>query len=113
VFHQPNAKFPQRVARVLGFDKEKISHGLLSPIMGNAYSGSSLLGLVAILDIAKPGERILMASFGSGAGSDAMSILVTDLIEERRPEKSVRKYLSKSLIRDYSAYVKNRDKLFI
>ena len=113
VFHQPNAKFPQRVARILGFDKEKVSHGLLSPIMGNAYSGSSLLGLAAILDVAKPGERILIASFGSGAGSDAMSMIVTDLIEERRPEKSVAKYLAKSIIRDYSSYVKNRDKLFL
>jgi hydroxymethylglutaryl-CoA synthase len=113
VFHQPNTKFPQRVARILGFPKEKIAPGLLSPIIGNTYAASSLLGLAATLDIAKPGQRILLASFGSGAGSDAMSILVTELIEERRPNRRVSDYLSTGFMRDYSIYVRSRDKLFI
>mgnify|MGYP000170858714 CR=1 FL=1 len=111
VFHQPNTKFPQRVASILGFSKEQINPGLLSPIIGNAYSASSLLGLAAVLDIAKPGQRILLASFGSGAGSDAFSILVTDLIEERRPKIKVSDYISKAIMKDYSIYVKCRDKL--
>lgn len=112
VFHQPNSKFPQKVAEMLGFKKEQIAPGLLSPIIGNTYSASSLLGLAATLDVAKPGERILLASFGSGAGSDAISILVTDLIDERRPRRKVRDYIANGLIRDYSIYVKSRDKLF-
>jgi hydroxymethylglutaryl-CoA synthase len=43
VFHQPNTKFPQRVAKSLGFKPEQIEAGLLVPLVGNTYAGSSLL----------------------------------------------------------------------
>mgnify|MGYP002762160450 FL=1 len=84
VFHQPNGKFPARVAESLGFSEKQYATGLLAPEIGNTYSGASLLGLVATLDEAEVGERIFFASFGSGAGSDAFSLVVGDGIEERR-----------------------------
>ncbi len=84
VFHQPNTKFPQRVGAQLGFTDEQIATGLLVPVIGNTYAGAAIIGLTAILDIAEPGDRIFMVSFGSGAGSDAFSIRVTDAILERR-----------------------------
>ena len=65
---------------MLGFKPEQIKAGLLVTDIGNTYAGSSLIGLTAILDVAQPGDRILMVSFGSGAGSDAFSIRVTDRI---------------------------------
>jgi hydroxymethylglutaryl-CoA synthase len=68
VFHQPNVKFPQTVARQLGFKPEQIQAGLLADRIGNTYAGSSLVGLTAVLDGARPGQRILLVSFGSGAG---------------------------------------------
>ena len=111
VFHQPNAKFPQRVARILGFNYDQIKTGLLSPIIGNTYSGSSLVGLSAILDEAKPGDRILLASFGSGAGSDVFSINVTDLILERRARPPLKSFIDRVVSRDYSIYVRYRGKL--
>ena len=80
VFHQPNTKFPERVAAQLGFSKEQIAPGLLVPVIGNTYAGAAIIGLTAILDIAQPGDRILMVSFGSGAGSDAFAIQVTEAI---------------------------------
>ncbi len=70
VFHMPNGKFPMRAGKILGFKKEQIEPGWVVPILGNTYSGASPMGLAATLDIAKPGDRILMVSFGSGAGSD-------------------------------------------
>ena len=84
VFHQPNGKFPRRAGQLLGFSEEQIAPGLLSPKIGNAYSASSPLGLIATLDIAKPGDRILMVSYGSGAGSDAFLFKVTGRIDEVR-----------------------------
>lgn len=76
VFHQPNAKFPMKVGEELGFKREQMKPGLLVNDIGNTYAGSSVIGLTAILDIAQPGDRILLASFGSGAGSDAFCLHV-------------------------------------
>ena len=114
VFHQPNTKFPQRVGAQLGFSKEQIAPGLLVPVIGNTYAGAALIGLTAVLDIAKPGDRILMVSFGSGAGSDAFSILVTDAIYERRDRApKTGDYIARRTEIDYATYVRMRGKLVI
>jgi hydroxymethylglutaryl-CoA synthase len=114
VFHQPNGKFPVRVAKTLGFSKMQIEPGLVVPMIGNTYSGSCLIGLAATLDIAKPGERIFVTSFGSGAGSDAFSIRVMDKIEEIRcGAPSVRDYIGNAQYLDYAMYAKHKGKLRI
>jgi len=84
VFHMPNGKFPQKAGKTLGFTKEQLEPGWLVPWMGNTYSGSSPTGLSATLDVAKSGDRILLVSFGSGAGSDAFIFGITDEIEKVR-----------------------------
>ncbi len=81
-FHQPNGKFPLRAGQLLGFSKEQIEQGWLVPKLGNTYSGSSPLGLTAILDVAEPKDKILMVSYGSGAGSDAFIFTATEAIRE-------------------------------
>ena len=84
VSHQPNIRFPVRVARELGFKEDQYLSGLKVAQFGNTYSGSSPIGLAAILDHAKPNERIVIVSYGSGAGSDAYSLLTTSQITEKR-----------------------------
>ncbi len=112
VFHQPNGKFPVRVAGQLGFSREQIEPGLVVPWIGNTYSGSSLIGLAATLDVARPGERIFLASFGSGAGSDAFSIRVCDGIEDVRDRApKVRDYFENVQYLDYAVYAKHKGKL--
>ena len=112
VFHQPNGKFPLQVAGMLGVDKKKLEPGLLTPMIGNTYSGASPLGLAAVLDIAKPGQRILVTSYGSGAGSDSFLIDVTPAIDEKRSRiRAVKKFMEKKTYIDYGTYVKHRKKL--
>ncbi|MHB8567457.1 MAG: hydroxymethylglutaryl-CoA synthase [Nitrososphaerales archaeon] len=112
VFHQPNPRFPVEVATRLGFSMKQIETGLLNPLIGNTYSASSPLGLAAVLDIAKPNQRILLASFGSGAGSDAFIIETQNsLLEKRKISVPVRTMIEKSTQIDYAMYAKYREKL--
>jgi len=88
VVHSPNGVFPRRAASAVGFDRDQMQPGMVVTHIGNLYSGSSPTGLAAVLDIAEPGDRILMTSYGSGAGSDSYIFTVTDNITEKR-ERSV------------------------
>ena len=112
VFHQPNTKFPQRVGGMLGFTPEKIKTGLLVPRIGNTYSGAAIIGLTAILDEAQPGDRIMLVSFGSGAGSDAMILRVTERIKDKaRLATTTEDYIARRTEIDYAKYVRMRGKL--
>jgi hydroxymethylglutaryl-CoA synthase len=112
VFHQPNTKFPQRVASMLGFSQEQIAPGLLVSQIGNTYAGAALIGLTGVLDVADSGDRILMVSFGSGAGSDAFSIEVTEAVGERRERApKTAEYIARRTEIDYAEYVRMRGKL--
>jgi len=97
---------------MLGFTPEQYKPGLLSGEIGNTYSGSSLIGLAATLDIARPGDRILMVSYGSGAGSDAFDITVTGRISEAVPRApTVREYINRRTEIDYALYARFRGKI--
>lgn len=112
VFHQPNVKFPQRAASMLGFKDEQIRAGLLSDKIGNVYSGSCMLGLTAILDIANPGDRILMTSYGSGAGSDSFDLVVTDrVLQARDRAPRTTDYINRRTLIDYATYCRYRSLL--
>jgi hydroxymethylglutaryl-CoA synthase len=84
VLHQPNEAFPLKAARSLGFREEQCLPGLRVAKFGNTYSSSSPLGLAAALDEAKPHQRILLVSYGSGAGSDAYSFITTPTLLNKR-----------------------------
>lgn len=110
--HQPNGKFPLKLAKILGFDKEKVMPSLLVTKIGNTYSGASPIGLAAVLDRAKEGDRILMVSYGSGSGSDAFDITVTDKIEDAQKRGTpIEKYLETKQYISYGVYAKLRRKI--
>jgi hydroxymethylglutaryl-CoA synthase len=95
--HQPNPAFPVKVARDLGFKDEQYACSLQVNKFGNTYSGCSPVGLAAVLDIAKPEQRILVASYGSGAGSDAYLLRTTSQLSEKRHRQKVNvKYLTEN-----------------
>jgi hydroxymethylglutaryl-CoA synthase len=112
VFHQPNAKFPQTVGKQLGFAPEQIADGLLVNEIGNTYAGSSLIGLTAVLDVVAPGDRVLMVSYGSGAGSDAFSLRITEAVMERQKRApATRDYVARRVEIDYATYTRFTKKL--
>ncbi|KAF1077943.1 hydroxymethylglutaryl-CoA synthase [Methanogenium sp. MK-MG] len=115
IFHQPNAKFPRRVSGMLGFTAEQIGPGLVVPRLGNTYSGAVPVGISATLDVAKPGDRIFVTSYGSGAGSDAFDITVTDAIESdlfnRSAAPTVEELLADGKYLDYALYAKHKGKI--
>ncbi len=115
VFHMPNGKFPMKAGQMLGFTKEQITEGWLVPIMGNTYSGSSPMGLTAVLDVAKADDLILLVSFGSGAGSDAFIFRVTDRIRDVQDKAPhTRDMLNANKIYlNYAQYAKYREKIIM
>ncbi len=111
VFHQPNGKFPKQAAKLLGFEDEKIRQGLLTPFIGNTYSGATMVGLASILDVAKPGDKILAVSYGSGAGSDAFVLEATKNIENKRAKEAVFEMIKEKTYVTYAEYAKHRKKI--
>ncbi len=107
--HQPNPTFPARVAKDLGFKDEQFMPSIQMTKFGNTYSGASLVGLAAILDIAKPNESILMVSYGSGAGSDAYLLRTTSqLLDKRNRQKITVKSQTENPFIQYVDYVTYR-----
>lgn len=112
VFHMPNGKFPVEVALNLGFEKKQLETGLVVDKIGNPYSASSLLGLCAVLEIAKPGELILLTSYGSGAGADSFILKTTKLLTTARKRVSgIKEYLNDRREISYSKYLRLTNKI--
>jgi len=115
VFHMPNGKFPLQVGKMLGFQKKQLETGWIVNTMGNTYSGSSPTGLAAVLDVAEPGDLILITSFGSGAGSDSFVLKATErLVERRGLAPTVRSMLDgPRQYLTYGEYAKVREKIIV
>lgn len=115
VFHMPNGKFPLTAGKQLGFTTEQMEVGWVVPWMGNTYSASSPTGLAAILDVADPGDLILITSFGSGAASDSFVLKTTELLPERRGRAPTVASLRDGPKRyfTYGQYAKVREKIIV
>jgi hydroxymethylglutaryl-CoA synthase len=98
-----------RVAKELGFKEEQFMPSIQMTKFGNTYSGASLVGLAAVLDVAKPDERILVTSYGSGAGSDAYLLRTTSqLLDKRQRQKINVKFLAENPFIEYVDYTTYR-----
>lgn len=71
------------------------------------------MGLTAVLDISKPGDKILMVSYGSGAGSDAFIFTVTGRIREVQDKATRTRDMldNRKVYLDYGTYAKYRGKI--
>lgn len=115
VLHQPDGSRPFQIGKELGFLDEKIAPGVLVSKIGDCGSASALLGLANILDYANPGDRILLISYGCGAGSDAFILKVTDYIQEARARRylypSIETLIANKEMIDYKSYLRMERKL--
>ena len=110
--HQPNARFPVKLAKKLGFTKEQYLLGLTTADIGNTYNASAFMGMTKVLDNASPGDLILMAPFGSGAGADAYLFEVKERIEEvKNLARTTQSYIDKKVRVDYATYLRYRNKI--
>lgn len=111
VFQQPYGFVPFAVGGALNFKPEQVAPGTIAEQIGDCGAASSLLGLANVLDMAKPGDRILLASYGFGAGSDALSIEVTPEIETKRGRAPlVKDLIARKEMVDYATAMKYETK---
>ena len=104
VFYSPDARRYAELVRSLGFDAKTQLQDSLFAVMGNTGAAYPIMLLVAALEEAKAGDRILLASYGNG--SDAFVLKVTEQIEEIRDRRGMKGHLaSKRVTTDYKKYL--------
>ncbi|NVM28138.1 MAG: hydroxymethylglutaryl-CoA synthase [Candidatus Helarchaeota archaeon] len=99
---------PTRVLKKIGFDKKLLNTDTIN-LIGDSAAASVLTGIVGILERANPDERILCASYGSGAGCDAVSILVKEKQEILENIPLLTTYLENKHYIDYNQYLKFKE----
>jgi hydroxymethylglutaryl-CoA synthase len=103
VIQQPDARVPATVAARMQFTDQQLAGGLTSKILGDLGAASTAVSLAAVLDLAKPDDRILVISYGSGAGSDALSLRV---VSDRKSTVRFQTQVDRKEYIDYVKYLK-------
>jgi len=99
------------IAKNLGFEPGQIQEHMFTTV-GNTGAAYSLTVLVAALEDAKPGDKIIAASYGNG--SDAMFFEVTEEITKLGERRGVKKNLAtKSDLPSYERFATCREVLTI
>ena len=96
------------IAKRLQLDPEQVQQEMLTTV-GDTGTAHPLMMLVAALEDAKPGDKILVASYGNG--SDALFFQVTEQIEKVKDKRlGIKKNLeSRKDLASYERYSSYRD----
>ena len=95
------------IAKKLGFQTEQVQEPLLNKI-GETGVASPILSLIAMLEEAKPGDNLIIASYGNGV--DALLFKVTDEIVKVRNRGTLRKSIEAGKeMASYEKYCAFRD----
>lgn len=103
----PDLREYLRLAKRLGFSPEQVQDPLLLEV-GDCGTAQVLLLLAAVLERARPGDRLLIANYANGA--DAMALTVTEEILKKRAVTSVEALLSaRREFKEYSRFLSYRE----
>lgn len=103
---------PLMVMGKAGLEMMQVLPFVLTAQIGDCGAAGVPLALAHILDWADPGERVGAIDYGSGAGCDVWSLVTTDLLAERRPERqTVMELLEDKVMVDYATALKYEHKL--
>jgi hydroxymethylglutaryl-CoA synthase len=106
VFYASDIKQQADLAKRLGFDKAQVQDPLFAQI-GNMGTAAAPMMLVAALEEAKSGDRILFAGYGDGC--DAFILRVTENIEKVSTGSSMKDRLARKAPVDYGKYLNWRN----
>jgi uncharacterized OB-fold protein len=100
------------IGKKLGAEPNQIQEQLFSTV-GDSGTAFSLMMLVAALEEAKPGDKIIVASYGNGC--DAIFLQVTDEIDKvKGNRRGIKKHLaSRKDLTSYEKYATYRDILTV
>lgn len=103
IIQQPDARVPATIAARMNMTDAQLAAGLIAKDLGDLAAASTPVALAAVLDSAKVGDRILVISYGSGAGSDALSFKV---VSDRKSTVSYKAEVERKEYIDYVKYLK-------
>lgn len=104
---EPDGRSLANLARTLGLPREATQATTLAPMVGDTGAAAPLLGLVAALEEGQPGQRVLVISYGPGAGSDAFGVSLTQGLEAKRGMgERLKEMLAGKTYLSYPAYAK-------
>jgi len=109
--HQRDGASASRLAQTLGFGRQVMASGIYADKIGNCGAASSLISLSLILETAEAKQRLLLASYGWGAGSDAFVLTVTEKNSRTKPSVKVNDLLQNKIVIDYATALKHERKL--
>jgi len=106
-YHSIDARRHAELARIMGFEAAQVQDPLYSQV-GNTGAAFPLMLLVAALEEAKPGDRIMVAGYGDGC--DVYSVRVGEGIEKvRQGRRGVKAHLeAKRVLKTYDEYLRWR-----
>jgi hydroxymethylglutaryl-CoA synthase len=94
------------LAKKMGFQKAQVQDPLFAQI-GNAGTAAPLLMLVAALEEATPGERILFAGYGDGC--DAFILRVMEKVARVQTKPAMKDRVARKALIDYGRYLSWRE----
>ncbi len=106
-YYGPNGRRHGALARRLGLDAAQVQDCLFDTV-GDTGAAQSMMTLVAALEEAKAGDKILCVGYGNGA--DAFVVQVTNAIEKVRDRLGIKRHLeAKRPIPSFAKYLRWRE----